>query len=381
MKGSGLQGKLKTCSFLVSAFLGACVALAPLQARAGGPVAITEIRHWSYQDYTRVVIDLSGHVEFTNNVLKNPSRLYVDLKGGSLAESLEPEVKVKDGILRAIRASQFDQETVRIVLDLGDMDSFKVFSMEDPERVVIDVFGRSSRPRIRRVVVDAGHGGHDPGAIGPGGLKEKDVVLDVAREVKDLLEKEGYEVFLTRDHDEFLSLEERTVIANEKNADLFVSIHANANRKRDVKGIETYLLNWTDDEEALKVAARENAITVKRMQQARSELGVILASLELQNKRDESLKLAHYVQRSMVSSIDGRYGDIEDHGVKQALFYVLFGARMPSVLVEVSYITNYEEARRLKLKSYRRYLAHGITSGIDAYFGSALPPQSNLAQR
>lgn len=381
MKGSGLRGKLKTCSLLLTAFLGACVAFAPSSAWAGERVAVTEIRHWSYQDYTRVVINLSGPVEFTNNVLRNPSRLYVDLKGSSLADGLEAEVAVKDGILKSIRSSQYDPETVRVVLDLGDMDSFKVFPMEDPQRVVIDVFGKSSRSKVRRVVVDAGHGGHDPGAIGPGGLKEKDVVLDVALEVKKLLEKEGYEVFLTRDCDEFLSLEERTVIANEKNADLFVSIHANANRKRDVKGVETYLLNWTDDAEALKVAARENAITVKRMQQARSELGVILASLELQNKRDESLKLAHFVQRSMVSALDGRYGDVEDHGVKQALFYVLFGARMPSVLVEVSYITNYEEARRLRLKSYRNYLAHGITSGIDSYFGSALPPQNSLAQR
>ncbi|GAB4388407.1 MAG: N-acetylmuramoyl-L-alanine amidase [Thermodesulfovibrionales bacterium] len=367
----------KACSLL--AFLLWLAAVHPGLAHAAS-YEVRDVRYWSYPDYTRVVLELSGPADFTRNRLSSPPRLYLDLKGGRLGKGLGADLRVSDGILKRIRASQFDSRTVRVVLDLGNAASFEVFSLEDPSRIVIDVFGASSVARPRKVVLDAGHGGKDPGAIGPGGLMEKDVVLDVALKVKEILSDKGYEVVLTRDSDRFLSLEERTVIANREDADLFVSIHANANRKRDVKGIETYLLNWTDDEEAVKVAARENAISVKRMHEARSELGVILASLELQNKRDESLKLAHLVQGSMVTSIDGRYGGVVDNGVKQALFYVLFGARMPSVLVEVSYITNYEEASRLGQKSYRWHLARGIASGIEGYFSPDVP-NASLAKR
>lgn len=376
MTHGGLGAKRRTCSLLALALV---LALAVSGTAAAQSVEVRDVRHWSYPDYTRVVLELSGPARFTKNRLSGPPRLYLDLKGSLLGEGLGTDLKVSDGILRRVRASQFDRDTVRVVLDLGKSDSFEVFRLDDPARIVIDVFGASSRA-VRKVVIDAGHGGKDPGAIGPGRLMEKDVVLDIARRAKEILQGKGYEVVLTRDSDRFLTLEERTVIANREGADLFVSIHANANRRRNVRGLETYLLNWTDDEEAVKVAARENAISVKRMHEARSEVGVILASLELQNKRDESLKLAHLVQGSMVSSLDGRYRGVVDKGVKQALFYVLFGARMPSVLVEVSYITNYEEAKRLRQKSYRWQLAHGIASGIEGYFERALPP-ANLAKR
>jgi N-acetylmuramoyl-L-alanine amidase len=344
-------------------------------------VRVKGIRHWSSEGYTRVVIDLSKPAEFTKHRLKNPERLFVDLKNCAITEDIKKTFTVSDGILRRVRTAQYSSDTVRVVLDLNEIVDSKVFFITDPPRVVIDVFGNPWRTGIRRVVIDPGHGGHDPGAIGYKGLKEKDVVLDIALRVKKILEKAGgYEVFLTRDKDVYLTLEERTVIANKKNADLFVSIHANANRRKAARGIETYLLNWTDDEEAMRVAARENAISIRRMRQARSELGFILASLELQNKRDESLKLAHYIQKAMVSNLGRKYRHVVDLGVKQALFYVLFGARMPSVLVEVSFITNYEEAKRLKSWRYREQLAQGIASGIKTYFSSTYPIQK-VAQR
>ncbi len=234
---------------------------------------------------------------------------------------------------------------------------------------------------VRRVVIDAGHGGHDPGASGSNGIVEKNVVLDVAKRIKKILESKGnYEVYLTRDKDKFLSLEERTVVANEKNADLFISVHANAHNNRSISGLETYFLNFTNDAEALKVAARENKISMKRVHRTRSESEVILASLELQNNRDESLRLANYVHGSMVSEVDRNYGHVKDLGVKEALFYVLFGAKMPSVLVEVSFITNPEEARRLKSPTYRQHLASGIAGGVDKYFDT-LPPEQKVALR
>lgn len=381
----GAKALLRILAVLAVAFV--CAAL--LLPAAGEGAQVEGIRNWSYKDYSRVVIDLSGPASFRENRLMGPPRLYIDLKYSTIGESINHASPVRDGILRKIRAAQYDDDTVRVVLDLEHIKDYKVFQLTDPYRLVVDVYGDGGgtkgyvddgRPKIKRVVIDPGHGGHDPGALGPGGLKEKDVVLDIARELKETLKAEGYEVLLTRDKDVYLTLEERTVFANRKNADLFVSIHANASTRKSAKGLETYMLNWTDDEEAQKVAARENSITLKRMKQARSDIGLILASLELQNKRDESLKLAHYVQRSMVSSLKGRYGGVENHGVKQALFYVLFGAKMPSVLVEVSYISNPVEATRLQKKAYRQHLAQGIASGVKAYFATTPSPRT-IAKR
>jgi N-acetylmuramoyl-L-alanine amidase len=341
-----------------------------------GDVAVEEISHTSNGDRTRVVIRLSGSAEFEKKRILSPDRLFVDIKGGRLSGGFSGAgaIDVGDGIVRRIRAAQHDGSTARVVLDLDKAGDFKVASTAGSSVIVIEVFGASEAASrddadvsLCRVVVDAGHGGHDPGAVGPRGIKEKDVVLDIALRVKKALEGKGCEVFLTRDRDVFLTLEERSMIANRKGADLFVSIHANASRKRSARGIETYLLNWTDDEEAMKVAARENQISLKRMKQDRSELDIILASLELQNKRDESLRLAHRLQDSMVSSLGPRFRRVTDLGVKQALFYVLVGARMPSALVEVSFITNHEEARRLKSPEYRGYLARGIAGGIMQY--------------
>jgi N-acetylmuramoyl-L-alanine amidase len=270
-----------------------------------------------------------------------------------------------------------------VVVDLEGASSYKIFRLHDPPRVVMDIFPGSARSRVsvpkvwgvKHVVLDAGHGGKDPGAIGPGGIREKDVVLDVARRVKKILEaKGGYKVSLTRNLDRYLTLEERTAYANAKKADLFVSVHANANRSRRLRGIETYFLNFTNNRESLKVAARENKISLKRMKQARSEEAVILASLQLQFHRDESLNLANFLQRSMISQLRKRYGRVTDKGVKQALFYVLVGAKMPSALVEVSYITNLDEARRLKSATYRQSIARGISDGIATYFDKAAPP-------
>lgn len=319
----------------------------------------------------RVIVALSqvqaGDVEFTSKRLSNPARLCIDIKQAVLHEAAR-NLKIANGILKAIRTGQFNPDTVRIVIDLEGADKFdrlKVSKLASPERLVIDVSGASPTYKI---VIDAGHGGHDPGAVGPKRLKEKDITLAVALRLKKILNKDPqYKVFLTRDKDIFLELHERTGIANKKSADLFISIHANAHRKKQAKGIETYLFDWTDDKEALRVAARENTILSRKAKQSPTDLGVILASLQLQNKRDESLKLAHYIQGSLVSGINRQYDDVTNLGVKQALFYVLWGAKMPSVLVEVSFITNPEEAKLLRKDHYRQQLAEAIASGIEKF--------------
>jgi len=178
------------------------------------------------------------------------------------------------------------------------------------------------------------------------------------------------EVILTRESDIFIPLDERTAIANMKEADLFVSIHANASPNPNARGIETYFLNYTNDEEATRVAARENAISLKRQKEIQkkfqTDLEKTLGDLERDNKRDESLRFAHMVQNSMIESLHLAY-NINNLGVKQALFYVLVGAKMPSILAEVSFISNHEEERRLSGDIYRQKIAEALLSGIKNY--------------
>ncbi len=352
---------------------------------ASGRIEVKGIRYWSSPDYTRIVVDLSDPIEFSKNRLSNPDRLFFDLKDTTMAKDIETKLPIGDGILKAVRAGQFKPDTVRVVLDLENISDFNTFMLDSPARLVIDVYGTGremKKPEAvlakRRIIIDPGHGGHDPGAVGYKGLYEKDVVLDIALKLKKLLLSDPLnEVFLTRETDVFIPLEERTVIANKKNADLFVSIHANASPKRKTRGIETYLLNWTNDVEAMRVAARENAISLKKMKEMQKKmdiLEIIKSDLVRENKRDESIKLAHYIQKSMVSTLNNGNNNKEilDLGVKQALFYVLFGARMPSVLVEVSFISNPEEEKLLSQESYRIQIAKAIAEGLNK-FSTSIP--------
>ena len=389
--------------------------LLPLPGGADDIIEVKGLRHWSTAEYARVVIDLSGPAEFTKGSLSNPERLFFDLKSARVAKDAQKSLSVNGPLLKTVRVGQFTAQVVRIVFDLsaGDYD-YKVFNLEDPARLVVDISpkggespkqegkpeakvdtrsdmkdsGKEGSPEAktearllqRRVVIDAGHGGHDPGAVGPSGLFEKNVVLDIALKVRDAIRKEHpeYEVVLTRDRDIFIPLEERAAIANKNKADFFVSIHANASPNRKARGIETYLLNGTNDEEAMKVAARENAISLKKMKQVQGELGVILASLERESKREDSVKLAGTIHHSLVSSLRPLYPRMIDLGVKQALFYVLVGAEMPSALVEVAFISNPEEEKLLEDPSYRQRVAASIASGIHGYFTSAPPVQRTV---
>lgn len=369
------------CKKMFLSFIGLLVILTPVFAEASG-IEVKNIRFWSSERYTRVVVDLTGTIEFSKNRLSNPDRLYFDLKDTYISKEINTSIPVGDGILKSVRAGQFNRMTVRVVLDLAEMSDYQTFFFDDPARLVIDVFGNSRSGENqdvnfvkRRIVLDPGHGGHDPGAVGPKNLYEKDVVLDIALKLKKILMEDPLnEVFLTRERDVFIPLEERTALANRKDADLFVSLHANASPRREAKGIETYLLNWTDDEEAIRVAARENAISLKKMRAMNKQMDivdVIKSDLIRENKRDESIKLANYIQRSLVSNLNDRKKRIINLGVKQALFYVLFGAKMPSVLVEVSFISNPEEAGLLSDDSYRTEIAKGIAKGLDTYLNSA----------
>ncbi len=367
------------------------LAFFPSYLTASGEIEVKDVRYWSSSDYTRVVVDLTGTVEFSKNRISNPDRLYFDLMNTTIAREIKTSLPVGDGILKIVRAGRFKANIVRVVLELEEIADFNVFILDGPARLVIDVRGKEKMKKTdaaiakRRIVIDPGHGGHDPGAVGLRGLYEKDVVLDIALKLKEiLLSNPLNEVILTRETDIFLSLEERTAIANKKNADLFVSIHANASPRRKAKGVETYLLNWADDEEAMRVAARENAISLNKMkainrQMQTDVLDIIKSDLMRQNKRDESIKLAHYIQKSIVSTLNNNREDTLDLGIKQALFYVLFGARMPSVLVEVSFISNPEEERLLSSDSYRMQIAEAIAEGLGKYI-TFIPAVQKVAE-
>ncbi|MEJ5226911.1 N-acetylmuramoyl-L-alanine amidase [Thermodesulfovibrio sp.] len=349
---------------------------------------ITDIRYYETAQGLRVVIESSGQLEFSKGQLKNPERLFFDFKNTILSREIKREFLTSKSLVNRIRVGQFDSNTVRVVFDLLSSEyEFKLIQLEDPFRLVIDIYqdtkGSNTSPEKeivrssksptfkRKIVIDPGHGGKDPGAIGHNGLMEKDVVLDVALKVRDLMrESSKYEIILTRDKDVYIPLNERTELANRVKADLFISIHTNAAPNSFAKGIETYLLNWTDDEEAIRVAARENSISVAKMRQMKGELGFMLASLEREAKRDDSVKLAGYIHNSLTRNLKSSFSR-NDNGVKQALFYVLVGAQMPSCLLEISYISNPEEEKLLTNDSYRAKIAASIVEGIDNYFSKA----------
>lgn len=334
------------------------------------------------QESLKVIIELSNTSNYTHGRLSNPERLFIDIRNAKISKRFRNDCINLEGLVKGVRIGQFNSHIVRVVLDLkDDRYNFKLRTLDAPARIIVDLYPSSysgKNNRIiqqreefikRRVVIDPGHGGHDPGAIGQNGLYEKDVVLDIALKVKEIMHKEhpSYEIILTRDRDFFIPLHKRAEIANKANADLFISIHANASYNRVAYGIETYILNWTDDEEAMRVAARENAISLNEMKRLRDELSIILASLESELKRDESIKLAGFVHRSLVSGISYEFPDY-DRGVKQALFYVLVGAKMPSVLLEIGFISNPYEEKMLRNESYRMNIAKSIVDGILNYF-------------
>jgi N-acetylmuramoyl-L-alanine amidase len=224
---------------------------------------------------------------------------------------------------------------------------------------------------VKKIIIDPGHGGSDPGA--PGFYKdawEKDIVLKMAHKLAGILkERLKCTVLLTRSEDKRLTLEERTAIANTKRADLFISLHCNAAKNKELKGIETYFLNLATDSQAIAVAARENATSEKNI----SDLDYILSDLMKNAKIEESTRLANIVHKNFVAGMKSKYSDITDLGVKQAPFYVLLGARMPSILIETSFISNKLEGQRLMEDSYQKAVCESIADGIEKYIDTTNP--------
>jgi N-acetylmuramoyl-L-alanine amidase len=371
----------------------------------GGMGTVDDLRFWSNPNYTRIVIDASRETSYFHHLLKKdpsinkPQRLYVDLKKSRLGK-IKKRIPINDDLLMDARAGQYTHDSVRVVVDIKSFKTYKIFSLKDPFRIVIDVWGAVAEKKptqqkpyvalkkngrlpagalakqlalgISRIIIDPGHGGRDYGA--PGYLKgvhEKDVVLQIARRLAKKIRRElKCQVFMTRTSDNFLTLEERTAIANTKNADLFISIHTNSHRNRRAFGIETYFLNLATDDEAIRVAAMENATSTKNI----SDLQNILYDLMQNAKINESSRLAGHVQGSMINHLKRqRYSRINDKGVKQAPFYVLLGAQMPAILVETSFISNPRECKRLINPKYQERLCEAIVLGIKQYIKETTP--------
>jgi N-acetylmuramoyl-L-alanine amidase len=367
--------------------LAALLAGAGLGARPPGLADVVGVRHWSYDEYTRIVIELSRETDAEVRRLAadpgagRPERLYLDLPGTWVGTRYRDGIPVGDGLLDGVRLGQNTERTTRVVLDLERYGHHRLLHLRAPPRVVIDVFGPRAAPRpaepqapgaprlpldVRRVetvVVDAGHGGDDPGAIGVGGVREKDVTLRLALRLRPRLEARGFRTVLTRDRDRTLSLEERTAIATGSGGDLFVSLHANSAPRRAVHGIETYHLDASNERQSLRVVARENGMSLAEF----DVLDRTLARLRIAETSQYSALLAGLVHREVVGGARRGWRGVEDLGVKKGPFYVLFLSNMPSVLLEVGFLTHREEARRLASAEYLDAAADAIARALAGY--------------
>lgn len=352
-------------------------------------VEIVELRHSIHPSFTRIVVETGKLREYVYSQLRFPDRIYIDIIMAKLNPLLHNKsFPVECDYLDRIRIAQKNQTTVRVVADLNlDKAYFRVWHLPDPFRIIIDIYPKISPPPtefslpvqpkasmirqlglgIRRVVIDAGHGGKDPGCIGKSGIHEKNVVLDVAQRLRRLLKAdENLEVIMTRETDIFLEPENRTLIANQKQADLFISIHANASRNRKLSGVETFYLNFSQDPSVILTAARENATSSKNI----SQMKKIIEKIVQNTKIPESKELAKNIQDSMVHNLSQKYINVRSLGVKGGPFWVLIGAEVPSVLIEISFLSNPTEEKRLSTPAYRQIIAEGIYEGIISYKSS-----------
>ena len=346
---------------------------APAASAAG--VTLEELRFRSYPSFTRVVVETSGAVAYrAERSALGEARVRLEgLVGDARVE------EVRDGFVAELRLQRAGRDGLLVVTFEGQAGELKASQLADPPRLVLD-FARpeSVEPRERRetatplrvMVLDAGHGGHDPGAIGPTGLTEKELVLDVTLRVRRLVEERlGIKVLLSRDTDHFVTLRDRTSYANRERADVFVSIHANAHRQTASEGVEIYFLSSeATDNAARQVAALENSVTQLEKPAAGPRGGrtdilkSILWDLAQSEFQAESSHLAEIVLDSMTRSLR-----IPNRGVKQAGFYVLGGAAMPAILVEVGFVTNPKEERKLRDPRYRDEIARAIFDGLAEY--------------
>ncbi|MBN1609975.1 MAG: N-acetylmuramoyl-L-alanine amidase [Polyangiaceae bacterium] len=336
------------------------------------PARITKVEQYRGRDAARVVVFVTHPTTYDVGALPAQGtqgpRLYVDVHGARYSGPASYEM---GGMVERVRIGHQPTAT-RIVLDVQSDVYRKVFYLPEPFRLIIDVARQAPQPTtaptgprvVRRVVLDPGHGGHDPGAIGPIGLREKDVTLDIAHRAAPVIARElGIVTLLTRDADEFVALDERAARANAFRADLFVSIHCNASDDPSSRGLMSFVLDESRDLLAAGIAARENSSSTA----AADELANALSRVLDQRTIASSSHFAALLERASVASLAPQYGSVRNHGVRRAGFYVLAGAQMPAVLFEVSFISNPLEELRLNTADYRQRLSDAVVNAVRAY--------------
>ncbi|MBW2229832.1 MAG: N-acetylmuramoyl-L-alanine amidase [Deltaproteobacteria bacterium] len=361
--------------------------------RPSGLGDVKAVRTWSYPDYTRVVIELTRPVQIEEEALvrlaadrgaKRPERLYVDLPEIWVGREYKDGVPVGDGLLQAVRLGQNTLRKSRLVIDLQRYGSHRMFTLPSPDRLVVDVYGARGGARtspatgggqkkavrlpmairpLRTVVIDPGHGGKDPGAIGIGGIREKDVNLRLAKLLARRLRARSFKVVMTRSRDRYVDLEERTAIAESSDGDIFVSIHSNAARSRALRGIEIYYLDEGHKRHNLEVAARENGVQPGQL----DSLQRTLSRLRVSEASHHSRTLATFVHDDLVAGLAQTHRSVPDLGVKRGPFYVLFMSSMPAILIETGFLTNRQDAKLLRSEDYLDTLAAQIASGLGHY--------------
>ncbi len=357
-----------------------------------GAATLRAITRTSIPRGDRVIIELDREVLYSSKRIAGPDRVFFDLQQTDLPAGVQTSAEALTGSrLRTVRLGRQDARTIRVVLELAGAPDHSVFALYHPYRLVVDLESDTPPPAasgpvtlsapasmtsggdyslarqlglgVSRIVIDAGHGGHDPGATA-NGVAESELVLDIALRVEAFLKKQpGVNVILTRRTDVFIPLEKRTAIANREGADLFLSIHANASPRVAARGVETYFLNFATNPAAEAVAARENATSSTSM----GKLSDLVQQIMLNAKVKESREFAQMVQTSMVRGLRTQNKAVLDLGVKQAPFVVLIGARMPSVLAEISFVSNRAEARLLKQDAYRQRIAQSLADAVLKY--------------
>jgi N-acetylmuramoyl-L-alanine amidase len=352
-------------------------------------------------DATQVVLAVSGPVQPLVQRLSQPERLLIELPYTRLAASWNQDsIAVADGRVQAIQTTQSQTPSVRLTFTLEAIRDYRVAVYSTPHRVVVDLLGAETvaqTPRQRRkpspstgkvaafayrpapplppgqgpiIVIDPGHGGHDPGALGPTGAEEKTVVLQIAQALRQLIRQEmpQYRVLMTRDRDVFIPLGERARIANKHQAQVFISIHANSSPNHNASGIETWYLSFAASARAKKIAARENMMSENQL----STLELILRDMQETDRINQSTVLAQVTQKALVERVASQYPGVLPRGVEGAPFAVLHRTHMPSILVETAFISNPEEEARLRTPQYQHALAEGILQGLRQFLQTAV---------
>jgi N-acetylmuramoyl-L-alanine amidase/type II secretory pathway predicted ATPase ExeA len=352
-----------------------------------GMPSVTAIQAFSTGNDAQVVVALEEAVQYESARLASPDRIYFDLHKAKLGPSIEQKIVPNDdGLLKWVRVAQNSDGVVRLVLDAEGAKDFSAKLLSDPYRLVIDVRAQSPTPgghgqlslarelglKINRIAIDPGHGGNDTGTMGPHGLLEKDLCLDVSLRLGELIKQNlpGTEVVYTRKDDRHVSLEERTAIANDANADLFLSIHANSSDSRETRGVETFYLSLATSPESRALASRENAPAESSLH----NLPDMIRKIARNEKLTESRQFAVNVQEALAKQLQLVSRQEANRGVKQAPFVVLTGANMPAVLSEISFVSNANDESLLLEGSQRQRIAEGLYRGVVSYLNSVAGP-------